>query len=99
MTLRRTGASTIEAECLARVSSYAGDQLVGNIQQGDQFVILLAEDLERAGWPDLPKSGPKPDYLVFDGKAYAVMECDANARNPWGTGPGVAVAYELRIRG
>jgi len=101
ITLRRiSGGTTTEAlNCRGRVASYAANQLVGDIQQGDQFVILLAEDLEREGWPDLPKAGPRPDFLVFDGKACAIQEVDANARNPWGIGAGVAIAYELRIRG
>jgi hypothetical protein len=101
VTLRRvaSGVTTEAVDCLARVLGYTAEQIVGAVQQGDQRVILLAEDLELKSWPDMPKAGSNPDRIVFDGAAYAIQDVDANTLNPWGVAPGKTVAYEIRIRG
>lgn len=61
--LRRPGTPNIEVTALGKVTGYSPDELVGGVNQGDQKVLLLAEDLELAGFPVPPKSGDKVIHL------------------------------------
>lgn len=81
-----------EKAALARVNAYAVDQLIGSIVQGDQKVILLAEDLE-TGAVTLPLL--ISDKVVVRGRELQIVSIDANTRRVGGT----LCAYELQVRG
>lgn len=76
----------------ARPVNYQPHELVGAIQQGDVNLIVLAEDLETAGFPFPVRKG---DKAVVDGKELNIEAPDNNSRRV----KGVICAYELRVRG
>ncbi|GAB5506679.1 MAG: hypothetical protein Rhirs2KO_18420 [Rhizobiaceae bacterium] len=81
-----------EASVLARVTGYEPDELVGDIDQGDRKVILLADDLVSAGFPlDLRKG----DKAFVRGRELNIEAADDSTRRV----QGVLIAYELRVRG
>lgn len=97
VTIRRyygTGSprSKYEKACLARVNAYAADELIGGIVQGDQKVILLAEDME-TGAVTLPLL--ISDKVVVRGRELQIVSIDANTRRV----AGVLCAYEMQVRG
>lgn len=95
VTIRRyynNGTQTHEKGCRARVLAYAPSEIVGPIVQGDQKVILLAEDLE-SGDVALPLL--TTDTAVVRGKELAIAAIDANSRRVGS----VLCAYELQVRG
>lgn len=81
-----------EKAALARVASYDAEELVGTIVQGDQKMILLAEDLE-SGDVALPLL--ISDKVVVRGKELQIVSIDANTRRVGGK----LCAYELQVRG
>lgn len=86
--IRRDGVS---ATALGKVNGYSPDELVGGVNQGDQKVILLAEDLELEGFPVPPASGDEVDHL---GRTLYVMFEPTQRRV--GT---TTIAYDLVVRG
>lgn len=82
----------VDYSCLARVTEYGPDQLVGMVQQGDLKVIALHADLVAAGFP-LPIR--EADFVRFNSKSYAIQKVDGNSRRVGG----VTIAYELIARG
>jgi hypothetical protein len=89
VTLRRGEASV---SALARVKGFQPEDLVGSIQQGDRSVILLAEDLENAGWDGAPRQG---DRLKAGGAVMVIQSVDGATRRV----SGVTIAYEIVARG
>lgn len=77
----------------ARVTGYAPHQLIGGIQQGDRMIILLAEDLNAAGFAgpittnDRVVVGTDPEMKII-APDKATRACQ-----------GVLIAYELQVRG
>lgn len=82
---------TVSATALGKVNGYAPDELVGGVNQGDQKVILLAEDLERENFPLPPTSGDEVEVL---GRTLYVMFEPTQRRI--GT---TTIAYDLVVRG
>lgn len=87
-----TPRSKYEKAALARVAAYDAEELVGAIVQGDQKIILLAEDLE-SGPVTLPLL--ISDKVVVRGKELQIVSIDANTRRVGGS----LCAYELQVRG
>jgi hypothetical protein len=81
-----------EKDCRARVLAYQPGEIVGPIVQGDQKVILLAEDME-TGAVTLPLL--TSDKAVVRGRELAIVAIDANTRRVGS----VLCAYELQVRG
>lgn len=76
----------------ARVVGYEPKDLVGNIQQGDRKVIILADDLAGTALT-LPLL--VSDKVVVRGKELAIIAPDDSTRRI----AGVLIAYELQARG
>lgn len=96
VTLRRyTGTgparTSVDKTVRARVIGYSADQLVGNIVQGDQRVIVYADDVSA------PLSLPLTvnDKVVIDGKEAAIKHPDHNTRKI----AGVQIGIDLQVRG
>lgn len=82
------------APILARVTGYQPQELVAGIVQGDQRVILLAEDVAASGFPDpLEKSGPQ--RIRIRGREVAIKGVDDTTRRV----AGVLIAYEIQVKG
>lgn len=97
VTLRRVNASPAsptEATVRARVTGYAPDELVGGVQQGDRKVVVLAEDVAAAGFPEPIQPGGRDKIVVRD-RVLNVEAVDDNTRRV----DGVLIAYELTVRG
>ncbi|MGQ4273400.1 hypothetical protein [Terrihabitans sp. B22-R8] len=76
-----------EHPALARVTGFAPEELVGEIQQGDRKVILFAEGL-----------GIEPtdqDDLIVRGSRLAIKSVDDSTRRV----AGELIAYEIVARG
>jgi hypothetical protein len=80
-------------DLLARVVGYQPREIVGNVQQGDRKVILLAEDVAASGL-ELPFRA-KADRIVWNGKTMVVQAVDDATRRI----AGVLIAYEIRVSG
>ncbi len=81
-----------DAEALGRVQGYEAKELVGDIQQGDREVLVLAEDLIAAHWPVPPRQN---DQVLWGGKTMQVVSPDDATIRVGST----VVAYRLRVRG
>lgn len=81
-----------DATVKARVVDYKPHELVGAIQQGDRKLIVLADDLITAQFPQPLVKG---DKAVVRGKELNIEAPDDNTRRV----QGVLIAYELRVRG
>jgi hypothetical protein len=81
----------ISATALGKVEGYSADELTGGVNQGDQKVVLLAEDLEFDEFPLPPVAGDQVEYL---GRTLFVMFPPTQRRI--GT---TTVAYDLVVRG
>jgi hypothetical protein len=90
VTVERPGGPSVEVR--ARIMGYSAEELVSGITQGDRKAILLAEDLERAGFP-----GPirRNDRVVVRGRPMNVESVDDSTRR---IGE-VLIAYELGVTG
>ena len=88
ITIHRGEASAV---ALGKVKSYRADEITPGVSQGDHQVIVLAEDLERAGFPVPPTAG---DEVVWLGRALYVMPTPTQRRV--GT---TTVAFEMVARG
>lgn len=82
---------------MARVTGYMPHELVGNVKQGDRKVVMMADEVEPAGFP-LPFQ--PADKLVLrlgalDEKELNIEFADDSTRRVGG----VLVAYELRAAG
>lgn len=88
-----TGASraATDTEARGRAWGYSAKELIGAVQQGDQHVLLLADDLTAGGF-ELPVT--MNDRVVIDGKEFAIMSPGVR-KAPDGT----LIAYELQVRG
>lgn len=71
--LRRIGPPKVEVTILARVHSYAPQDLVGGLQQGDRKLVIAPLDLAAAGYPGMPKPG---DQVVIDQRTAVVQGCE-----------------------
>lgn len=78
----------------ARVTGYKPEQLVGDIQQGDRKVIVLAEDVEATGFPVPFKTGGNDTVMIRD-HLCAIVAVDDSTRRVAGT----LIAYEITVRG
>lgn len=95
--LRRVNAAPAEpteVTVRARVTGYAPHELVGGVQQGDRKVVLLAEDVAAADFPEPIRPGGK-DKIVVDGRVLNIEVVDDHTRSV----DGVLIAYELAVRG
>lgn len=97
VTIRRyTGAGPerprFDANTTARVSDYAPDELVGGIQQGDQKLVLLADDLVARQFQVPPHRG---DKAIVRGHELNIEAVDDNTRRV----AGMLIAYEIQVRG
>lgn len=96
VTIRRytgTGStrSFVEKVVRARVMGYSADQLVGSIIQGDQKVVIYADDVTA------PLSLPivKSDKIWIDGRETAVESPDHRTRSV----AGVVIGINVQVRG
>lgn len=90
--LRRDGPHPVEQKLRARVMGYAPQELVGEVQQGDSKIIMLAEDIEL--FP-LPIRARSTDSVIVGGQSLKVQAVDDRTRRV----AGVLIAYEIRARG
>lgn len=81
-----------DATVRGRVMNYRADEIVGQIQQGDRHVVLLAEDLIAEEFP-LPIT--PSDKCIVRGKELAIISPDDNTRRY----AGVLIGYDLTVRG
>lgn len=81
-----------DAEARAVVSGYRPEELAEGIVQGDQKLIVLAEDLVAAQFP-LPLL--KGDKAIVRGRMLNIEAADGNTRRV----AGVLIAWELQVRG
>ncbi len=81
-----------DARVKARVMGLRPDELTGSIIQGDQRLVVMADDLIAAQWP-VPLV--KGDKAVVRGKELDIEYVDDSTRRI----QGVLIAYELRVRG
>jgi hypothetical protein len=77
----------------ARLASYSPAEIGGLILQGDQKGILLAADLNDAGFPIPLIKGDR--VTCSDGRIVTVQAIDPNTRAVGG----VVIAYEVQLRG
>jgi hypothetical protein len=91
VTLRRNGSSDVVVR--AHPSQPVVADLPGSSQQSRRTIIVLAEDVERAGFalPFVAKS----DRVVWAGRVLPIMSVDDAKRRV----AGVVIAYELEVAG
>ena|SRR5215831_11139795 len=89
---RYAGAGHTDYPVRARVTGYAPSDLAGAIVQGDRRAIILAADLDAAGFvaPVLIS-----DKLVVRGRELAILAADDSSRRV----NGQLIAYEIQARG
>lgn len=100
---RYTGTGTnrpkIDVPVRARVTGYAPRELVGTVQQGDRFVLVLAEDVTKPTTDSPPQTLTLPltpaDKVVVRGKELQVVAADDSTRRVGGE----LVAIEIQARG
>lgn len=80
------------ATVLARVTDFAPSDLVGEVIQGARRLIVLAEDLTAAGWPEPPR---KDDKAIVRSRVLNIESVDDSTRRV----AGVLIAYELTAIG
>lgn len=85
-------AAAIEAQTRCRVLLSTPEEMVAGITSGDRRLIILAEDMEAAGWPS-PVA--KNDKIVLRGRTLNVQSVDDDKRRV----AGVLIAYEIVARG
>lgn len=81
-----------DAAVTAVVAANDQAQLAGSLQQGERRLIVLAEDLAAASWPEPPR---KNDKVVVRGKELNIEAVDDNSRRI----AGQLLAYELVVVG
>src|SRR5262245_12186831 len=81
-----------DVEVKARVMGFSPDELVGQVQQGDRKVIMLAKDLIDAQFSIPIKAS---DKVVVRGRECAIIAPDDSTRRLGTT----IIAYELVARG
>jgi hypothetical protein len=95
ITLRRvTPQGTTNYQVKARVLGYQPDELIGGINQGDRKIYILAEDVEKAGFPAPFKIGGG-DTVVVRGRAMNIGVVDDNTHRI----AGVLIAYQIKATG
>ncbi|MBN9007243.1 MAG: hypothetical protein J0H40_17735 [Rhizobiales bacterium] len=97
VTIRRyygsgTPRSKYEQACQGKEDSYAPNEIVGPVLQGDWKIIVLAQDLE-GGNVSLPLLST--DKIVVRGKELAIAGIDDKSRRVGST----LCAYVLQVRG
>ena len=94
LTIRRYNAARVATnyDVKGHIRPYGGKELVGTIVQGDQAVIVLADDLTAAGFA-LPIT--TSDKSISGGRERAILAPIGERRALDGT----LVAYELQVRG
>lgn len=100
---RYTGTGTnrpkIDVPVRARVTGFAPRELTGTIQQGDRFIVLLAEDVTVPTTDSPPQTLTLPlsasDKVVVRGKELQVLAADDSTRRV----QGVLIAIEIQARG
>lgn len=95
---RYTGAGTarpkFDWEVQARVLGFTADELVGDIVEGDSKLIVLHEDLAKAGFPFPIQDGPNWKAIVR-GKELQIKSIDDETRRLGGE----IIAYEIAAGG
>ena len=76
----------------ARVTGYEPHELVGDVQQGDRKVLVLADDLVVA---QVPSNLRKGDKAIVRGRELNIEAADDSTRRV----AGELIAIELRVRG
>ncbi len=93
-----TGKTKIDATCRARVAYAQSSELAGEVKQGDQLVIVYADDVEKHYQTGAPTglTGPitPDDKCVIGGKVCTIV----NPKRKTGM-DGVLAAYALHVRG
>lgn len=92
-TITRPPSVSSVADVQCRVQAYKPQEIAGTIMQGDQLVIVLADDLVDGSFPVPPRKGDK--VLTSDGRTLTVIYCDPNTRMVDST----LIAYEMQARG
>ncbi|MGE0290268.1 MAG: hypothetical protein AB7P16_28635 [Bradyrhizobium sp.] len=95
VTLRRINSSPTaptNRDVRARVLGYTPDELVGEVQQGDRKIIVLAEDM---GSFPVPFRERSTDRVIVRGAELAIQAVDDSTRRV----AGELIAYEIRARG
>jgi hypothetical protein len=82
----------IDRPCLARVTGYLANELVGGINQGDRKVIVLAEDLEGESPNFFPT---QRDKILVRGSELQIISVNDSTRRIGST----LIAYEIQARG
>lgn len=93
MTLRRrigTGHIFRDVVVYGVAQSYAPDEILGDIAQGDQRVTISDSEIAREVWPGPPRRG---DVLLIDGRAWVLQ---GSAPQNLGTS---VLAHVMHVRG
>lgn len=86
--VRRIGPPLIEATARARVTGYKPKELAAGMRQGDRQILLLASDLDAAGWPG---SLLQTDRIVVRGQQLTMRALDDSTHRF----AGELLAYEI----
>jgi hypothetical protein len=95
VTLRRVNtapAPATEVTLPANVRGYRPEELVGGIGLGHREVLILAEDVDRVGFPAPIR---RNDRIVVGGTALTVTDVDVHTRRV----AGVLIAYDIVATG
>lgn len=77
----------------AHLRQYGPHEIAGSIMQGDQELMVLAEDLDESSFTVPPRMGDR--VLLPNGNYAMVQHCDANSRRLGQE----TIAYVCRVRG
>jgi hypothetical protein len=89
--LRRKGVADVTVR--AKATDAGASDIVGSAQQASRMFIVLAEDVERAGFS--PPFQARLDSVVYAGRVLAITRADDTKRRV----AGVVIAYELHCAG
>jgi hypothetical protein len=85
-------AAPLEVQMRTRVLLSTPAELAAGVTTGDRRLLILAEDMEAAGWPSPPV---KNDKVVLRGRTLNIQSVDDDKRRV----AGVLIAYEIVARG
>lgn len=91
MFLRRSGVS--DAPVRGKPYSPTVSDLTGSTQQSRRMVLIMAEDVERSGFPTPFQA--KVDRIVWNGAVLPILSVDDAKRRI----AGVVIAYEIEVSG
>lgn len=89
---RFTDAGEVAAQALARIRNYTAEEIASGIVQGNRKAVVLAEDLETAGFP-LPLQ--INDGLFVGERRLNIESVDDSTRRIGGT----VIGYDLGVQG